>query len=1272
MMLRSKARARWSRLSLLAIALCRIGFGQSAALSLSPGSGSAGSTVALNLSLNASGAQPAAVQWTLKFVPTDISAVTVTATGAATAASKSITCNPATGSLSCVLFGMNSTVVANGILATVAVTISPTTSSTSSVIQLTNNSASTSAGLTIPSTAAGTTIGIIPSAKSFSISGTISPASSGTTVTLGGTASAATTTSATGAYSFTGLANGSYTVTPSRAGMAFTPSNKSVTINGANQTGVNFTSSTAQTFTISGTISPTAGGNGATVTLSGTANATTTANSSGAYSFTGLVNGSYTVTPSHSGYVFTPSSTTLTINGASQTANFTAASTATFTISGTISPTAGGNGATVTLSGATNATTTANSSGAYSFTGLANGSYTVRPSHTGFAFTPSSTTLTINGASQTVNFTAASTATFTVSGTISPTAGGSGATVTLSGAANATTTANASGAYSFTGLANGSYTVTPTHSGYVFTPSSTTFSINGSNQTINFTAASTATFTISGTISPTAGGSGATVTLTGATNATTTANSSGAYSFAGLANGSYTVTPSHAGYTFTPSSTTLTINGANQIVNFTANSTATFTISGAISVTAGGSGATVTLTGKANAVATASAAGAYTFTGLLNGTYTVTPSKPGRAFAPSSQTVTINGANIVAINFAAGTATSNVSKNANRGTAEPDAALRHERNGLDRTADSGIAVTGMTCTPSSVTPPAKSTCQVTLSAGAPATGATLSLSGAANAIAPASLVIAPGASVSSFTTDTTAVTAPTTALMTASLGESSASSPLTLLAAPPSSALSLDVTTSQDSMSVGSAVTSPAFSTASGDELLVAMVSANSATPTSVSKVEGGGLNWVRTAKTNAQGGTSEVWRAFAPSTLSNVSVTATLSNSAYSSLTVMSFEGADPGEDGSGAIGAVTSASAAATLVTTRDGSWVLGVGNAGSVSTRVAGPDQHVVHQFQSPNGGTSWVQREINATAAADTTVSLNAVSSDRYNLSAVEILPRSACMAGLTPQRRSFAMGGGSSTVTVANGFGCSWRAATDSPSWITLNNNSGTGNSSFTFTAAPNMGKTRMGTVRVANQSFKVVQEGSTQVFADVPESAPFFDDANLMYSSGISTGCVSSPLQYCPAQPLTRREMAALLVSALDHLDRSSGALPQGYTTTPYFQDVPATDPSFPFVQRLADLGLTGGCSGARYCPSSTITHGELAKVMVLGWMRSSNLTSFTSSPAPYFTDVATTDSFFPYVQKMRDMGFWTGCSATEYCTSRPVLESDMSALVMRSLVGAP
>jgi hypothetical protein len=88
-------------------------------------------------------------------------------------------------------------------------------------------------------------------------------------------------------------------------------------------------------FGISGTISPAAtAGNGATVALSGPASMTTTADSSGNYTFSGLPNGAFTVAPSHPGYTFTPTSLSTTVNGSNVTGvNFTAsASTAAPTI----------------------------------------------------------------------------------------------------------------------------------------------------------------------------------------------------------------------------------------------------------------------------------------------------------------------------------------------------------------------------------------------------------------------------------------------------------------------------------------------------------------------------------------------------------------------------------------------------------------------------------------------------------------------------------------------------------------------------------------------------------------------------------------------------------------------------------------------------------------------------------------------------------------------------------------------------------------------------
>jgi hypothetical protein len=240
------------------------------------------------------------------------------------------------------------------------------------------------------------------------------------------------------------------------------------------------------TYSLSGTISG-AGGNLATVTLGGAAAATTTADASGNYTFSGLANGGYTVTPSKTGYTFTPTSQNVTVSGANVTAvNFSTA-TVTYSISGTISG-AGGNGATVALSGAASGTVTADASGNYTFSGLANGAYTVTPSKTGYTFTPTGQNVTVSGANVTaVNFSSAA-VTYSMSGTISG-AGGNAATVTLGGAATATTTANSSGNYSFSGLVSGAYTVTPTKTGYTFTPATQNVTVNGGNVTaVNFSS----------------------------------------------------------------------------------------------------------------------------------------------------------------------------------------------------------------------------------------------------------------------------------------------------------------------------------------------------------------------------------------------------------------------------------------------------------------------------------------------------------------------------------------------------------------------------------------------------------------------------------------------------------------------------------------------------------------------------------------------------------------------------------------------------------------
>src|SRR5262245_47357318 len=157
------------------------------------------------------------------------------------------------------------------------------------------------------------------------------------------------------------------------------------------------------------------------------------------------------------------------------------------------------------------------------------------------------------------------------------------------------------------------------------------------------------------------------------------------------------------------------------------------------------------------------------------------------------------------------------------------------------------------------------------------------------------------------------------------------------LAQPASAAIAIDVNTSTDQNNASTTIASTAFSTAAGNELLLAFISTDylRGTNTTVSRISSTGLTWVLVVRANGQRGTSEIWRAFAATPLSAVTATATLSQAVSASMTVMSFSGVDPsGTNGSGAIGATASRSAgsgapAASLVTTRNNSWVFGVGN-------------------------------------------------------------------------------------------------------------------------------------------------------------------------------------------------------------------------------------------------------------------------------------------------------------------------------------------------------
>ncbi len=89
----------------------------------------------------------------------------------------------------------------------------------------------------------------------------------------------------------------------------------------------------------------------------------------------------------------------------------------------------------------------------------------------------------------------------------------------------------------------------------------------------------------------------------------------------------------------------------------------TYTITGAVTTAAGAGISGVTVSTGSNSTTT-NASGAYTLSGVVNGTYTLTPSRSGFTFSPASRSVTVNDANVSGQNFT-GTPPANVPPVAN-------------------------------------------------------------------------------------------------------------------------------------------------------------------------------------------------------------------------------------------------------------------------------------------------------------------------------------------------------------------------------------------------------------------------------------------------------------------------------------------------------------------------------------------------------------------------------------------------------------------------------
>ncbi len=155
---------------------------------------------------------------------------------------------------------------------------------------------------------------------------------------------------------------------------------------------------------------------------------------------------------------------------------------------------------------------------------------------------------------------------------------------------------------------------------------------------------------------------------------------------------------------------------------------------------------------------------------------------------------------------------------------------------------------------------------------------------------------------------------------------------------------------------------------------------------------------------------------------------------------------------------------------------------------------------------------------------------------------------------------------------------------------------------------------------------------------------------------------------FCPNDNVTREEMAAFIVRAV-----TGTTTPAIYNPTPYFTDVPTTNPFFPHIQKMKELGITTGCGTGLFCPTDTIPRWEMAIFMVRARLALYGAT-FTTATTPYFADVPTNVEGngvpFPFIQRSYEEHITNGCGTNPliYCPDELVTRGQMASFIMRGL----
>ncbi len=176
----------------------------------------------------------------------------------------------------------------------------------------------------------------------------------------------------------------------------------------------------------------------------------------------------------------------------------------------------------------------------------------------------------------------------------------------------------------------------------------------------------------------------------------------------------------------------------------------------------------------------------------------------------------------------------------------------------------------------------------------------------------------------------------------------------------------------------------------------------------------------------------------------------------------------------------------------------------------------------------------------------------------------------------------------------------------------------------------------------------VAQTGS---YEDVDGGAYFAEPVAALSEAGVFAGTLCED-GFCPGEPIDRKTMAVWVVRVLDGRDPPPVAESR-------FDDVDAGSFYAAFIERMAELEVTGGCGdGSRFCPDRNVTRAQMAVFL-------SQAYDLPDGPDPGFFDVPADAWYAAHVTRLAASKITAGCGdGTGFCPGRHTKRGEMATFL--------